>query len=186
MDPNTLLTGLLIFLARIADVSIGTVRTILTVQGRTTLSFILGFLEVTIWITVVSTVVHLVKETPILVLFYASGYATGNVVGILVERKLAFGMNMLRVISKNHGQELADLLRKKGQPVTVFTGQGMTGPVLELYIVCRRRDTKWILPLIKKIDPKAFYTIEAAREVRKVLQPIAQPVTGWRATMKKK
>jgi len=186
MDLNTLLTGLAIFFARIGDVSIGTVRTIVTVQGRTTLAFVLGFIEVVIWILVVSTVVHMVKDTPILILFYASGYATGNVVGILVERRLAFGMIILRVISRNEGQHLADQIREKGQPVTIFTGQGMTGPVLELYIVCRRRDLKWLLPFIKSIDPKAFYITESAREVRKVLQPISQPVTGWRAIMKKK
>ena len=186
MDMNTLLTGLFIFVARIGDVSIGTVRTIVTVQGRTGLSFVLGFFEVVIWISVVSTVVHQVKETPVLILFYALGFASGNVAGILVERKVALGMIILRVISKGEGQKMADHLRKKGQPVTVFTGQGMMGPVLELYIVCKRRDLKWILPFIKEMDSKAFYITESARDVSKILQPTLHQVTGWRAVLKKK
>ncbi|MBU0994297.1 MAG: DUF2179 domain-containing protein [Proteobacteria bacterium] len=186
MEINTLLTGLIIFFARICDVSIGTVRTIITVQGRTVLAFFLGFVEVVLWILIVSTVVNKINDSPILILFYAFGFSTGNVVGILVERRLAFGIMILRIISKKSGHELADVLRKKGQPVTIFTGEGMQGPVIELYVVCRRRDLKWMLPLIREKDPDAFYITEAARDVSKVLLPFAQPRTGWRAILKKK
>jgi uncharacterized protein YebE (UPF0316 family) len=91
IDLNILLTGLLIFFARICDVSIGTVRTIVTVQGRTVIAFFLAIFEIVIWITVASAVIHQIKEQPVLVLFYAFGFAKGNVVGIIFERKLAFG-----------------------------------------------------------------------------------------------
>jgi len=186
MNMNILITGLLIFLARICDVSLGTIRTIVTVQGRTGVAFVLGFLEILIWITVVSAVVHKIKELPILALFYALGFATGNVVGIMVERKIAFGFIVLRVITRDAGKTIADRLRKLGQMVTTFVGEGMFGPVTELYIVCRRRDLKWILPIVKEEDPETFYIIEQARDVSKVLRPIYQPVTGWRAIFKKK
>lgn len=186
MNINVLITGLLIFLARICDVSLGTIRTIVTVQGRTGVAFILGFLEILIWITVVSAVVHKIKELPILSLFYALGFASGNVVGIMVERKIAFGFIVLRVITRDAGKAMADRLRKSGQTVTTFVGEGMVGPVTKLYIVCRRRDLKWILPIVKEEDPESFYIIEPARDVSKVLRPIYQPVTGWRAIFKKK
>ena len=91
MDSSILLTGILIFFARIVDVALGTLRTIVTVQGRTVNAFFLGIAEVIIWILVVSTVVHQIKETPVLIVFYALGFASGNVVGILVERKLEIG-----------------------------------------------------------------------------------------------
>ena len=100
MDVNTLLIGFLIFIARIGDVSIGTVRTIVTVQGRSVLAFSLAIFELLIWITVVSTVIHKIKDQPILALFYALGYATGNVVGIAVERKIALGIIVLRVFTE--------------------------------------------------------------------------------------
>ncbi|MGD9972135.1 MAG: DUF2179 domain-containing protein [Desulfatirhabdiaceae bacterium] len=186
MDSNILLTGIVIFFARVCDVSIGTVRTIATVQGRTILAFFLGLIEVIIWISIVSTVVLRIKESPILVLFYAFGFATGNVVGILVEKKLAFGMMVLRIISANCGIQIADRLRQVGQPVTIFRGEGMKSAIVELYIVCRRRDQKWILEMAREEDPCAFYTSEIARDVSKVMLPINKQACTWRDRLKKK
>lgn len=186
MELNTLLLGLGIFIARICDVSIGTVRTIVTVQGRTTIAFFLGFFELIIWISVASTVVLQINESPLLIIFYALGFATGNVVGILVERKLALGSIILRVITAKNGKEIAATLREKGQAVTTFTGEGMKGPVTELYIACRRRDLKWLLPKVWELDVNAFYVTEQVGSVSKILRPVNQPLTGWRAIFKKK
>lgn len=180
LDPVVLLTGLAVFGARICDVSIGTVRTIVTVQGRTALAFTLAVFEVTIWISVISTVIHKVQELPILVIFYSLGYATGNVVGIVVEKKLAFGFIILKVFCQHHGQKMADYFRDLGQPVTVFEGEGQHGPVLELYLVCRRRDLRWMVPKVHEIDDDAFYVVEQARDVSKVLRPVCTPLGGWR------
>jgi len=80
MDLHTFLTGLVILFARICDVSMGTIRTIMIVQGKSVVAFILGFVEVIIWIAIVSTVVHNIRESPVLAVFYAFGFATGNVV----------------------------------------------------------------------------------------------------------
>jgi uncharacterized protein YebE (UPF0316 family) len=186
MNMNVLLTGVAIFFARICDVSLGTIRTIATVQGRTKIAFMLGFFEISIWITVVSTVVRKIATAPLLGLFYALGYATGNAVGILLERKMAFGFLVLRVFTRTAGKSMTDRLREYGQRVTTFLGEGMHGPVTELYIVTRRRDLKWILQIIKEEDSEAFYTTEYARDVSKVLRPTLQPRTGWRAITKKK
>ncbi len=186
MELQTLLTGLVIFVARICDVSLGTIRTIMIVQGKSVVAFVLGFVEIIIWIAIVSTVVHNIRETPLLVVFYAFGFATGNVVGIAVERRLGFGMMILRVISRDKGKLIADRLRGLGQAVTIFQGEGMRGPVLELYIACRRRDLKWLLPIVREEDADAFYLTEQARDVSKVVRPIHEPITGWRAILKKK
>jgi len=186
IDINVLLLGVVIFLARICDVSLGTIRTIVTVQGRSILAFFFGFVEVMIWIMVVSTVVASIKESPILALFYALGFSTGNVVGIAVERKLAFGLIALKVITRDSGQAIAERLRELGQPVTIFNGEGKDGTVYELYIVCRRRRLKQFLQVIKEEDPNAFYITEHAREVSRVMRPLYQQATGWRAIFKKK
>lgn len=186
LEANFFLTGLIIFVARVCDVSLGTIRTIVTVQGRTVIAFFLGLVEVVIWISIVSTIVLTIKDSPALVIFYAFGFATGNVVGILVERKLAFGLIVLRIITRMPGSSLIDRLRRCGQPVTVFTGEGMRGPVRELYVVCRRRDLKWLLPMVREEDPDAFYITEQARDVSKILRPLYQQPTGWRAVFKKK
>ncbi|AGF77169.1 hypothetical protein UWK_00588 [Desulfocapsa sulfexigens DSM 10523] len=179
-DPEVLLTGLAVFTARIFDVSIGTVRTIVTVQGRTILSFFLAVFEVTIWITVVSAVILKMTEMPILIIFYSLGYAMGNVVGILVERRLAFGMIILKVFSSYHGQRMAQTFREMGQPVTIFHGEGMKGPVVELYLACRRRDLRWMIAKVYEIDSDAFYVVEQAKDVSKVLKPVYSPLGGWR------
>ena len=90
----------------------------MTVQGRTVGAFWLAIVEVIIWVTVARTVINQLKDQPLLVVFYSFGYATGNVVGILVERRLSFGLVVLRVISQNTGNAIAQALRDKGQPVT--------------------------------------------------------------------
>jgi uncharacterized protein YebE (UPF0316 family) len=137
-------------------------------------------------VAVAGKVINQIQERPLWVVFYALGYATGNVVGIIVERKLAFGMVILRVITRRAGNAIAQALREKGQPVTVFMGEGMRGPVAELYIASRRRDMKWILPEVKAKDPQAFYVLEAARDVSRVLKPTFAPIGGWRALSKRK
>lgn len=186
MDLQTLLLGVTIFLARITDVSLGTIRTIAIIQGRSIVAFFLGFIEVTIWITIVSTVVNNIRETPLLTLFFAFGFATGNVVGIFAEKKLAFGMIILRVITKDKGKAMADRLREMGQAVTIFQGEGMQGPVSELYIATRRKNLKPLLCIINEEDPACFYITEQARDIRKIVTPMYTPMTGWRAVFKKK
>ena len=186
LDSQILLTGIVIFFARICDVSIGTVRTIVTVQGRTTIAFTLAIFEIIIWVTVASTVINQISDKPLLVIFYAFGYATGNVVGIMVERRLAFGTTILRIITPDQGPAIAAHLRENGQPVTIFHGEGKHGPVNELYIACRRRDLKWILPAVRCIDPKVFYVIEQARDMSKVYRPICSPLGGWQAISNRK
>lgn len=186
IDSNLLVTGLIVFMARICDVSIGTIRTIVTVQGRTLIAFFLAVFEIIIWIGVASTVINQVKDQPFLAIFYALGYATGNVVGIKVEGKLAFGLTILRVICREKGDALATKLRELGQPVTKFIGEGMRGPVIELYIACRRKDLKWILAEVNTMDKDAFYVIEQAKSMNKMLRPIHTPLGGWRSIDKRK
>jgi uncharacterized protein YebE (UPF0316 family) len=186
LDFGTLLTGILIFLARIGDVTIGTVRTFSIVQGRTKMAFFLGFVEISVWLIVISAVVTKITSSPLLALFYALGFSTGNVVGIMVEKKLAFGNIILRVITRQDSGKMRDTIREVGYGVTTFQGEGMNGPVMELYIVCRRKDLKEIMPIITRIDPDAFYTTEQAGIVSRMYRPTLQTPTGWRAIFKKK
>jgi uncharacterized protein YebE (UPF0316 family) len=87
------------------------------------------------------------------------------VVGINLERRLALGFIILRVITRTAGKTLAGCIRAMGQPVTVFRGEGMSGPVDELYVACRRRDLQRLLAVVRKEDPDAFYITETARDV---------------------
>jgi len=186
LDGYTLLTGVLVFLVRIVDVSLGTLRTISTVQGRTRTAFVLGFVEVSMWLAVIAAIVNRVAERPVLGVFYALGFSTGNVVGILLERRLAFGHVVLRIITAAEGADLARAIRDAGHPVTCFEGTGASGPVTEVCAVCRRRDLKAILSIVGEEAPDAFYVTEPVGSVRTFRRPTMQPPTGWRAILKKK
>jgi uncharacterized protein YebE (UPF0316 family) len=185
-DLQTLLTGVMIFGARVGDVTLGTVRTISIVQGRTKTAFCLGFIEVSIWLVVISTVVGKVMTQPVLGVFYALGFSTGNVVGILLERRIAFGHTILRIISHRNAREIVEAVRCSGHPVTTFEGEGRSGPVTELCIVCRRKDLRQILPIVRKIEPEVFYLTEHPDRVSKLYCPSGSNPTGWRAILKKK
>jgi uncharacterized protein YebE (UPF0316 family) len=186
VDLYVLLTGVVVFLFRIVDVSLGTIRTISIVQGRTRTAFVLGFVEVSMWLAVIAAIVSRVAEHPILGVFYALGFSTGNVVGILIERKLAFGHTVLRVITPDRADALAAKLRKKGHPATCFEGTGGTGPVTEVCVVCRRKDLNTILSVVADVAPDAFYVTEPVGMVRTLRRPTMQTPTGWRAILKKK
>ncbi len=104
----------------IGSVSLGTVGTIVTVQGRAVVAFFLAVIEISIWITAISTIISQIDQSPILVMFYSLGYACGTVTGILVGRKLAFGRIILKVFAASNGHALADKIRSMGQPVIFF------------------------------------------------------------------
>lgn len=182
---TTIITGVIIFAARVIDVSLGTLRTISTVQGRTRAAFILGFIEVSMWLAVIATIVRDVAERPILGLFYALGFSTGNVVGILLERRLAFGHVILRIFTVK-GELVAKVLRKKGFGVTTFEGSGMAGPVTEVLVILKRRELPGIIATVGAVAPKAFYVTHPAGAVSRAQGPSFQTPTGWRAVLKKK
>ena len=186
IDALTLLFGFGVFVARIADVSIGTMRTISIVHGRTVAAFFLGIVEVSLWLFVITAVLHRVREQPILGGFYAVGFAAGGVVGIKMERWLAIGNVVVRLISHKHGMLIADALRDHGYGVTSFEGWGRSGPVIELYIVCRRSDLRRLLTLAYDYDPDVFAITEPVGSVNKYHGPLHHPWTGWRAAFKKK
>ena len=178
--------AIIVFVARLTDVSLGTLRTIAIVHGRTLLAFWLGFFESAIWLAVISTVVQTVLQQPLLGVVYAFGFASGNLVGIKIEKIIAMGHLILRIISRNNSTEIASVMREQGHRVTTFAGEGRSGPVQELYVVCRRRDLKRLLNMVLLLDPEAFYVTEQAGSVSNVTRPIMQPLTGWRSVFKKK
>jgi uncharacterized protein YebE (UPF0316 family) len=185
-DGAVLLTGILVFCSRVIDVSLGTLRTINIVQGRTRIAFILGFFEISMWLVVLSTVLPQVVAKPILGLFYALGFSTGNVMGIIIERKIALGHTIFRVITAEHGEIMASAIRRAGYAVTTFEGNGLKGKVIELYVVCDRKNLKEIIPIVNSIDENAFYITELAGDVSKIYRPTMVPRTGWRSILKKK
>jgi uncharacterized protein YebE (UPF0316 family) len=178
-----------IFLLRICDVTLGTVRTVSIVKGYLSLAVALGFFEVLIWILAVSQVIWRINESIFLALAFAGGFAIGNAVGILVEKKLAMGTAVVRIISTNHGTEIARVIRGDGHDVAVFEGEGADGALTLLYAVAPRRQARRMLQRARSIDPSLLYVSEPAHESFQGAALRLRPVphaTGWRAVFKKK
>ena len=178
--------ALVVFFSRVVDVSIGTIRTISTVQGRVALAFVLGLFEVTIWLIVIATLVNTVLDRPWLLIFYALGFSTGNVVGIKLERKLALGHAILRLFTSKHANDIIEKLREADFRVTCFEGEGLRGPVSELHIVCERRKLNRALSLVQKIDPDIFFVCETPTRVRRHNSNLSGAPFDWLGALKRK
>ncbi|HEY3476388.1 MAG TPA: DUF2179 domain-containing protein [Anaerolineales bacterium] len=163
---------LLIFLARLVDVSLGTLRIIFLSRGRKYLAPLLGFVEVLIWITVVSQVVGGAQNI-VAYLAYAAGFAVGNYAGMLIEEKLAIGTLVVRVILPQDGAELIDRLRMAGYGVTYVNGHGASVPVMLIYTVVMRKELSRVIDLIQEVHPKAFFTVEELRSAQQGIFPVS-------------
>lgn len=156
---------LVIFGLRIVDVSLSTIRILLAVRGYKVAVPILGFFEVLIWVTAVGNAIRFLDSGWHL-LGYASGFATGSIVGLLIEERLAIGFATIRIVSTHAGVEMADALRSIGFGVTEFAGQGRDGRVEVVYTVCLRRDIERVVDEIERWDRQAFITVEEPRDIR--------------------
>ena len=152
----------LIFLARICDQSIGTMRIIFVSKGKRNIAPILGFFEVLIWIVAISKIMQNL-DNYINYIAYAAGFATGNLVGMIIEEKLAMGIQMVRVFANERGQELVANLNKNGYGATVVEGHGARGQVHLIYTIVHRSELNMVVDVITTFNPKAFYTIEDIR-----------------------
>ena len=161
---------LLVFLARFIDVSLGTVRIILLSRGRKYLAPLLGFVEVLIWITVVSQVVGGAQNI-VAYVAYAAGFAAGNYAGMLIEEKLAIGTLVVRMILSQNGTVLVERLRAEGYGATYVDGHGASGPVMLIYTVVLRKELARVVNLIQEVHPKAFFTVEELRSARQGIFP---------------
>jgi uncharacterized protein YebE (UPF0316 family) len=157
---------LLIFFARIIDVSLGTIRIIFVSKGLKALAPIIGFFEILIWIIVVSRVIDNLDNW-LGYVAYAGGFATGNFVGMKLEERLAIGHELVRVVTKREAHELTDVLRDKGFGVTSIEATGTHGEVAVLYIIINRKLLGKVLGLIHEYNPRALYTVEDIRSVSK-------------------
>jgi len=154
----------LIFLARVADVSLGTFRTIVIFRGHKFLASFIGFFEIIIWLVAAGQVLTNLDQW-YLALAYASGFAVGNYVGIAIENRFAIGDELIRCISFNRDL-LADKLREKGFKVVSFDGDmGKEYPVELLLIVEKRRKVPSLIQLIKELDQSAVYSISDLKSV---------------------
>lgn len=177
MSAETLslfLIPLLVFAARILDVSVGTLRIIFVSKGFRGYAALLGFVESLVWVLAISQVMRHMDNWITYVTF-ALGFAVGNYVGVSLEERIAIGSQILRIITRHDASELVSYLREQGYGVTSVDANGENGPVKLIFMVVKRRHLEDIVSIIKRFNPNAFYTIEDVRFVRETFVP---PIAG--------
>jgi uncharacterized protein YebE (UPF0316 family) len=163
---STLLWTVVIFISRVADVGLGTTRVQLIVRRRKFLAALIGFVEVLIYILIVSRVIRDIGDwqgwySLLPVLAYAAGFATGTLLGILLSEKMGRGVIEITIITHGPAAPVEDAVREAGYALTRYEGVGREGPVEVLVAVCSMREAPRLIQVVTHADPKAFlYTHE--------------------------
>ncbi|BAT71972.1 conserved hypothetical protein [Thermosulfidibacter takaii ABI70S6] len=166
---KVLIGCLLIFFARIVDVSLGTIRIMMVSKGKRKEAAFIGFFEVLIWAVVVAHIIQNLSK-PIYFVAYAAGFSAGIWTGMKIEEKLAIGNVLVRVITRLKADELEKKLRDNNFIVTSVDAHGKYGPVKVIFGIIDRKEVPRFLAIVRKCNPNAFYTIEEVKEVRQRLE----------------
>lgn len=156
----------LIFGLRVVDVTLATLRMLLTMRDQRVVVPVIGFFEALIWVVAIATAIQNL-QSPWHVLGYAGGFAAGTVVGLWVEGKLAMGLATIRVISRAEGEQIANALRAEGFGVTEFDGYGRQGKVELLMTLVKRRQIGDVLKIAEELDDDAFISVDEPRTIRR-------------------
>ncbi|MDR0420756.1 MAG: DUF2179 domain-containing protein [Prevotellaceae bacterium] len=173
INPHTfsyVVLPIMIFFARICDVTLGTLRVIFVAHGQKYIAPILGFFEVFIWIIVISELLNSANNV-ICYAAYAGGYATGNFAGMLLEERIAIGMVFMRIFVTKGGKELAEKFRSNGFGATLTHAEGSEGNVDILQVVVARKFGNDVQKILNEFNPDIFYVIEDVRSVKKGIFP---------------
>lgn len=162
--PEALWIALLIFVLRVINQSLDTLRILVMMRGRKLASWILGFAETTIFVVALSTVINNLDNV-LNIVAYAGGFATGNVLGLMLEKRLALGHILIRVISPKRGSAIMETLRKDGFGVTEIPARGKDGAVTLLNLSIRRKDVDKVRQIVQEVDDSAFITGEEMRPI---------------------
>jgi len=182
-----LVLPLLIFTARIFDVTIGTIRIILVSRGLKNLAPFFGFFEVFIWILAISRIMQNLDNF-LCYIAYAGGFALGNYVGMIVEEKIALGVLLIRIITQKNATNLIKSLQHEGYGITILDATGGKELVHVIYTIIKRSELKKAIKLINGFNPNAFYSIEDLRFVSHGIFPLKSknselqinPMKRWR------
>lgn len=167
VDPfvfQYILLPILIFLARIIDVSINTVRIIYMLHGKKLLSTVLGFFESLIWLLAISQIFQNLSSWPTY-LAYAGGFGSGILVGMLIEEKLAIGKVLVRIITRTPADQLIKYFTHMKYRYSNIDADSEGGPVNVLFTVIKREKLEITIKAIKRYNSQAFYTVEGVKRV---------------------
>ncbi len=157
-----------IFFVRIIDVSLGTVRTLITVKGRTLLASMVGFIEVFVWFVIVKEALNTTETSLWIAIAYSLGFATGTYIGGYLSDRFIKGNFGVQVVTSNNNHKLIDILRKEGYAVSVIDvkGQDKANEKYMLFIEIKKNNFEHLKNLIHSIDKKAFIVVNETKYVQ--------------------
>ena len=166
LSPSAWLAALWIFSLRVSDMTLDTLRLLFVVRGRKGIAWILGFFQSVIFVVAITSVLNNL-DNPLNFVGYAAGFATGNVVGMWIEERLAVGHLRLNIISPTRGASVATALRAASFAVTEIPARGRDGMVALLSVSVYRKDAARAEHVAREADPEAFMTAEDVRPMRR-------------------
>jgi uncharacterized protein YebE (UPF0316 family) len=159
-----LLLPLLIFFSRIADVTMDTLRIVFITKGNKTIAPLLGFFQVLIWLVAITRIMENLDNIACY-LAYAAGFAAGNYIGLILEEKMAMGIQMIRIVTQVDASLLILKLHEDGLYSTSIEAESNQGRVHLIFLIVQRIKINSAIAIIKQYNPKAFYSIEDVRSV---------------------
>jgi uncharacterized protein YebE (UPF0316 family) len=171
---------IMIFCARICDVTMGTIRVIFISKGIRYLAPVIGFFEVIIWLLAIGQVMNNLTNV-VSYIAYGAGFAAGTYIGMYIEEKISLGLTSVRIITKGDPMELMQYLRSHNYGVTSVDGEGGTGRVKMVFTIIRRQDLTHVVGIIKQFHPTAFYSVEEVKSVAEGVFPAktSRGVFSW-------
>jgi uncharacterized protein YebE (UPF0316 family) len=161
------------------DVTIGTIRIVMVSKGQKMWAPFLGFFEVFIWLMAISKIFENLDNWACY-FAYAGGFATGNYIGLIIEEKMALGIVKIQIITRKKASKLILNLKEAGYGITHHEAQGSTENVSIIYSIIKRNEIQKVEDIVKRTNPKAFYSIEDVKSVSHGVFPIKMATNGWR------
>lgn len=166
LSPQAWLSALLIFSLRVVDMTFDTLRVLVVMRGQKKIAWVFGFIQSLVFVVAIGSVLSQM-DNPLNVVGYAAGFATGNVLGMWIEEKLAIGHILLNITSPRLGTAISEHLRSNGYAVTEIPARGKDGMVTLLNVSVLRKNVSAVQKLVKDLDAEAFITSEDVRPLRR-------------------
>lgn len=180
---------LLIFFARILDVSINTVRIIFVMTGKKGISTVLGFLESLIWLLAIGQIFkHM--DNVYSYIAYPAGFAAGIYIGMRIEEKLALGKVVVRIITGEDTKSIIEYLRKYNYRYSIISGESDLGEEKILFTVVKRENLPFLKAKLTEELPSAFYTVESVKSASETglleEKPSRRGLGSWLGSIKRR
>lgn len=158
-----LINCLIIFVGRIADVSLATILTVFVVRGKKAMASIIGFVDIVIWFLIAKNALSAENSSIWILLSYASGFAAGTYIGTWLEEKIAIGNSSLQIITRGERYDMEKALRDAGFAVSTVLCSGREGKNLLLIVEINRKKIKKVRDIVSAVAPDSFVTISDVR-----------------------